>query len=130
MVYLDDWALLEREHSSSLAGAIEALEACTLRLPVTGGARVFICFDKVDRWTYILCYELLLTSLKFCILQVDSNTLKEAVCSALDVMQAMGSSVCSLQSRVRLHIIYFSPNFNLILLNLFEDLFIPLFSGY
>ncbi|KAI3996667.1 hypothetical protein MKX01_009499 [Papaver californicum] len=70
MVYLDDWALLEREHSSSLAGAIEALEACTLRLPVTGGARV------------------------------DSNTLKDAVCSALDVMQAMGSSVCSLQSRV------------------------------
>ncbi|RZC93332.1 hypothetical protein C5167_026088 [Papaver somniferum] len=70
MVYLDDWALLEREHSNSLAGAVEALEACTLRLPVTGGARV------------------------------DSNSLKDAVCSALDVMQAMGSSVCSLQSRV------------------------------
>ncbi|OVA10364.1 Protein of unknown function DUF566 [Macleaya cordata] len=70
MIYLDDWALLEREHSSSLAGAIEALEACTLRLPVTGGARA------------------------------DSHTLKDAVCSALDVMQAMGSSVCSLLSRV------------------------------
>ncbi|KAI3945847.1 hypothetical protein MKW98_023121 [Papaver atlanticum] len=40
MFYLDDWALLEREHSSFTARAIEALEFCTLRLPVTGAARV------------------------------------------------------------------------------------------
>ena len=40
MAYLDDWALIERDHSNSLSGAIEDLEASTLRLPVTGGARV------------------------------------------------------------------------------------------
>ena len=40
MDYLDDWALLERDHITSLAGAVEDLEASTLRLPVTGGARV------------------------------------------------------------------------------------------
>ena len=40
MGYLNNWALLERDHISSLAGAVEDLEASTLRLPVTGGARV------------------------------------------------------------------------------------------
>lgn len=70
MAYLDDWALLERDHISSLAGAIEALEASTLRLPVTGGARA------------------------------DIYTLKDAICSAVDVMRTMGSSICSLLSRV------------------------------
>ncbi|XP_058067713.1 AUGMIN subunit 8 [Magnolia sinica] len=70
VTYLDDWASAEREHSSSLSGAIEALEASTLRLPITGGARA------------------------------DIHTVKEAVSSAVDVMQAMGSSICSLLSRV------------------------------
>ena len=41
MAYLEDWALLERDHSTSLNGAIKDLEACTLRLPVTGGAKVW-----------------------------------------------------------------------------------------
>ena len=36
MAYLEEWALLERDHSSSLHGAIEALKASTLRLPVVG----------------------------------------------------------------------------------------------
>ncbi|XP_038696595.1 AUGMIN subunit 8-like isoform X1 [Tripterygium wilfordii] len=36
--YLDDWGLLEREHIKSLSGAVDDLEAITLRLPVTGGA--------------------------------------------------------------------------------------------
>ena len=40
MLYLDDWHLIDRDHSSSLPGIIEALEASTLRLPVGGGARV------------------------------------------------------------------------------------------
>ncbi|XP_043706227.1 LOW QUALITY PROTEIN: AUGMIN subunit 8-like [Telopea speciosissima] len=70
MAYLDDWVVLERDHLCSLAGATEALEACTLRIPVSGGARANII------------------------------TVKEAICSALDVMQAMGSSICSLLSRV------------------------------
>ncbi|KAK9275458.1 hypothetical protein L1049_022725 [Liquidambar formosana] len=70
MVYLDDWAVLEGDHASSLSGAIEDLEASTVRLPVTGGAKA------------------------------DIETMKVAICSAVDVMQAMGSSVCSLLSRV------------------------------
>lgn len=70
MAYLDDWALIERDHSNSLSGAIEDLEASTLRLPVTGGARA------------------------------DIETVKLAICSAVDVMQAMGSSICALLSRV------------------------------
>lgn len=40
MAYLNDWSLLERDHLSSLSGAVEDLEASTIRLPVTGGARV------------------------------------------------------------------------------------------
>ncbi|KAJ4952340.1 hypothetical protein NE237_029172 [Protea cynaroides] len=70
MAYLDDWAVLERDHLNSLAGAIKALEACTLRIPVSGGARA------------------------------DVIIVKDAICSALDVMQTMSSSICSLLSRV------------------------------
>lgn len=68
--YLNDWAVLERDHDSSLSGAIEDLEASTLRLPVTGVARE------------------------------DIDTLKVAICSAGDVMQSIGSSICSSLSRV------------------------------
>ncbi|KAF5742095.1 hypothetical protein HS088_TW09G00136 [Tripterygium wilfordii] len=67
---LDDWGLLEREHINSLSGAVDDLEASTLRLPVTGGATA------------------------------NLESLKIAICSAVDVMQAMGSSICSLLSRV------------------------------
>ncbi|KAJ4958315.1 hypothetical protein NE237_025426 [Protea cynaroides] len=70
MACLDDWVVLERDHLSSLAGVIEALEACTLRIPVSGGARA------------------------------DIITVKDAICSALNVMQAMCSSIGSLPSRV------------------------------
>ncbi|KAL9242202.1 hypothetical protein vseg_016223 [Gypsophila vaccaria] len=66
MAYLEDWALLDGDHSSSLNGAIEDLEASTLRLPVTGGAKA------------------------------DIDSLKAAISSAADVMQVMGSSICSL----------------------------------
>lgn len=70
IVYFDDWALLERDHIESLSGAVEDLEASTIRLPVTAGARA------------------------------DIESLKAAICSAVDVMQAMGSSICSLLSGV------------------------------
>ena len=40
MTYLDNWALLERDHIDAVSGAVEDLEASTLRLPVTGGAMV------------------------------------------------------------------------------------------
>lgn len=42
MVYLEQWVALEKEHSSSLSGAIEALNASTLCLSITGGAKVLI----------------------------------------------------------------------------------------
>lgn len=70
MTYLEEWSLLDRDHSSALSGAIEALKASTLRLPVVGGAKA------------------------------DIQEVKDAVGSAVDVMQAMGSSICSLLSKV------------------------------
>ncbi|XP_043713575.1 QWRF motif-containing protein 2-like [Telopea speciosissima] len=70
MTYLEEWALLDRDHSSSLSGAIEALKASTLRLPVVCGAKA------------------------------DIQNVKDAVGSAVDVMQAMASSICSLLSKV------------------------------
>ncbi|WOL17646.1 hypothetical protein Cni_G26439 [Canna indica] len=70
MVYLEDFSLREREHSSSLSGAIEALKASTLRLPIVNGAKA------------------------------DIVEIKDAVGSAVDMMQAMGSSICSLLSKV------------------------------
>ncbi|CAK9315727.1 unnamed protein product [Citrullus colocynthis] len=68
--YLEEWALLDRDHSSSMLGATEALKASTLRLPVVGKAIA------------------------------DIQNLKDAVGSAVDVMQAMASSICSLSSKV------------------------------
>ncbi|CAE6005550.1 unnamed protein product [Arabidopsis arenosa] len=71
MVCLEDWAMLEREHISSLAGAIGDLEANTLRLPLAGGTKA------------------------------DLGSLKLAMSSALDVMQSMGSSIWSLHSQTK-----------------------------
>lgn len=70
ITYLEEWALLDRDHSNSLLGANEALQASTLRLPVVGKAIV------------------------------DFQELKDSVGSAADVMQAMASSICSLSSKV------------------------------
>ncbi|KAL7093271.1 hypothetical protein ACP275_11G031000 [Erythranthe tilingii] len=67
---LDDWASVERDHLNSLTSAIQDLQASTIRIPITGGARG------------------------------DIETVKAAVCSAVDVMQAMGSSLCSTLSRM------------------------------
>ncbi|KAK8958309.1 hypothetical protein KSP40_PGU004980 [Platanthera guangdongensis] len=68
--YLDDWIALEGEYSTSLFRTIEALKASTLRLPVTGGARV------------------------------DVRAVKNAFSSAIDMMQVLGSPVCYLLSRI------------------------------
>ncbi|KAG8059153.1 hypothetical protein GUJ93_ZPchr0002g25613 [Zizania palustris] len=68
--YLTHWAALETEHSTSLSSASDALRASTLRLPVTGGAKA------------------------------DVLTVKNAVSSAVDIMQAMGSSICYLLSKL------------------------------
>ncbi|XP_042989294.1 QWRF motif-containing protein 2-like isoform X2 [Carya illinoinensis] len=70
MTYLEEWALMDWDYSSSLSGATEALKASTLRLPVVGGAKA------------------------------DVQNVKDAICSAVDVMQAMASSICLLLSKV------------------------------
>ncbi|XVE70179.1 hypothetical protein DITRI_Ditri10aG0051700 [Diplodiscus trichospermus] len=70
MIFLDEWAGLDYDYWSSLSGATEALMASTLRLPVVCGARA------------------------------DVPKLKDAICSAVDVMHAMASSICSLLSKV------------------------------
>lgn len=67
--YLEEWSLLDRDHSSSLLGATEALKASTLRLPVVKAT-------------------------------ADVPNLKDALGSAVDVMQAMASSIYSLSSKV------------------------------
>ncbi|KAL7245377.1 hypothetical protein ACSBR2_000663 [Camellia fascicularis] len=69
-LHLDDWDLIDRDHSISLSGAIEALESSTLRLPVVGGARA------------------------------DIQSVKDAISSAVDVMQVMASSICALLTKV------------------------------
>ncbi|KAG9129824.1 hypothetical protein Leryth_016021 [Lithospermum erythrorhizon] len=66
---LEEWALLDKDHCTSLHGAIEALKASTLRLPA-GGATA------------------------------DIQSLNNAVGSAVDVMQATLSSICSFFPKV------------------------------
>ncbi|KAK4431893.1 AUGMIN subunit [Sesamum alatum] len=66
---LDEWASIERDHVNSLTWAIQDLQASTIRIPITGGARG------------------------------DIETVKAAICSAVDVMQAMGSSLYSILAR-------------------------------
>ncbi|XWS68114.1 hypothetical protein CRYUN_Cryun04dG0062600 [Craigia yunnanensis] len=70
IAHLEAWVLLERDHSSSLLGATKALKASTLRLPIVGKAIA------------------------------DIQNLKDAVSSAVDVMQAMVSSIFLLSSKV------------------------------
>ncbi|XP_068654626.1 QWRF motif-containing protein 2-like [Aristolochia californica] len=68
--YLEEWVLVEREHSNCLSRTIEDLKASTLRLPVAEGAKA------------------------------DIQKVKVAIGSAVDMMQAMGSSICFLLSKV------------------------------
>ncbi|KAK7293842.1 hypothetical protein RJT34_16718 [Clitoria ternatea] len=48
MTCLNDWAVLERDHIDVVSGAVEDLQASTLRLPVTGRAMVKIERLKVE----------------------------------------------------------------------------------
>ncbi|KAK7351597.1 hypothetical protein VNO77_11164 [Canavalia gladiata] len=77
MIYLEDWAILDPGYTRSLSEAIAALKASTLRLPVVDGAKAF-------------SLSLLANVLK----------MKDAVCSAVDVMRAMASSICFLSPKV------------------------------
>ncbi|CAI9304170.1 unnamed protein product [Lactuca saligna] len=67
--FLEDWASLDKDHSISLLGAIEALKASTLRLPVGGAI-------------------------------ADLQSMKDVISSALEVMQTLCLSICSLCVKV------------------------------
>ncbi|OIT33070.1 PREDICTED: QWRF motif-containing protein 2-like [Nicotiana attenuata] len=67
---LDSWSMIDGDHRNALSGAICALEASTSRLPVVEGARA------------------------------EVQNVKDSISSAVDVMQAMGSSMCSLLPKV------------------------------
>ncbi|GJT02877.1 QWRF motif-containing protein 2-like protein [Tanacetum coccineum] len=69
MSYLDIWNVTELDYSISLAEAIEALESSSLCLLV-------LCFTKVD-----------------------VHSLADAICSTIDVMEAIASSICALAAK-------------------------------
>ncbi|KAF0930086.1 hypothetical protein E2562_027917 [Oryza meyeriana var. granulata] len=75
--YLEEWSDIENNHSSSLSGAIKALEASTIRLPIVCGAKA------------------------------DAQGIKEAVSSALAKMDTMASSMWSLLSKVHMLVPFF-----------------------
>lgn len=68
--HLERWGLLDRDYCNSISGAIKALEASTIRLPIADGARA------------------------------DVQKVEEAIYSAVDVMQAMESSMYTSLSKV------------------------------
>ncbi|XP_062212492.1 QWRF motif-containing protein 2-like [Phragmites australis] len=70
MAYLEEWSLLEGDYADSLSGIVEALTATILCLPVTDGAKA------------------------------DIQDVKNAVGSAVDIMQTIGSSICALLSKL------------------------------
>ncbi|OEL20766.1 Protein SNOWY COTYLEDON 3 [Dichanthelium oligosanthes] len=70
MAYLDEWSLLERDYADTLSGTVEALTASILCLPVTDGAKA------------------------------DIQDVKNAVGSAVDIMQTIGSSICTLLAKL------------------------------
>ncbi|XP_010481899.1 PREDICTED: QWRF motif-containing protein 9-like [Camelina sativa] len=70
MGHLEEWLVMERDYMGSLVGAAEALKGSTLCLPVDCGA------------------------------MVNVQSVKDAICSAVDVMQAMASSICLLLPKV------------------------------
>nr|KAJ0201527.1 hypothetical protein LSAT_V11C600340480 [Lactuca sativa] len=70
MPYLDEWDQNEKDHSISLGGAIKVLESSSLCLPVLCGAKA------------------------------DVENLKDAIFSAVDVMQTISVSICSLVTKV------------------------------
>ncbi|KAH6796131.1 hypothetical protein C2S51_037117 [Perilla frutescens var. frutescens] len=68
--HLERWGMLDRDYCNSISGAIKALEASTIRLPIADGARA------------------------------DVHKVQEAIYSAVDVMQSVESSVYSLLLKV------------------------------
>lgn len=64
LMYLEEWAIIEKDHSNSLLGSTESLRASTLRLPIVCGAMVGIRLCKFFIHFYVhnlnLCSILLL----------------------------------------------------------------------
>ncbi|KAL2465672.1 QWRF motif-containing protein 8 [Abeliophyllum distichum] len=71
LICLDEWASIERDHINSLSFAIQDLRVSTLHIPFTGGAKG------------------------------DIETVKASIYSAVDVMQAIRFSLCSVLSQVQ-----------------------------
>ncbi|KAG2262108.1 hypothetical protein Bca4012_013236 [Brassica carinata] len=67
---LEEWLVVEMDYVSSLVGAAEGLKGSTLCLPVD------------------------------CVAKVNGQSMKDAISSAVDVMQAMASSICLLLPKV------------------------------
>uniref|UniRef100_A0A0D9VZC6 Uncharacterized protein n=1 Tax=Leersia perrieri TaxID=77586 RepID=A0A0D9VZC6_9ORYZ len=70
MDFLEEWSLLDRDHANCLSEIVEALTATILCIPVTDGAKA------------------------------DIQDVKNAVGSAVDVMQTIGSSICTLLAKL------------------------------
>ncbi|URE36141.1 hypothetical protein MUK42_03201 [Musa troglodytarum] len=70
ITYLEQWSLVDQDHSSTLLGAIEALKASTICLPIVNGAKA------------------------------DFHEMRNAISSAVDVMQAIGTSIWTILSKV------------------------------
>ncbi|XP_022871967.1 QWRF motif-containing protein 2-like isoform X2 [Olea europaea var. sylvestris] len=68
--YLQNWDLIDVDHNNTVSSAKEALETSIISLPVVSGARANV------------------------------QNVEEAISSAVDVMQAMASSICSLSTKV------------------------------
>ncbi|THU46796.1 hypothetical protein C4D60_Mb09t08660 [Musa balbisiana] len=70
MSNLEEWSLIDHDHSIALSGTLGALKTSSIRLPVVNGAKV------------------------------DFQEVRNAVGSAIDVMQAIGTSIYTLLSKV------------------------------
>ena len=117
MGYLEEWSSLERDYVDSLSGTVEALTASILCLPVTDGAKV-VNSTPLYRLVYI-CFSSVLCVLKISFffatlyLQADIQDVKNAVGSAVDIMQTIGSSICSLLAKVLCTLNCFPVSFSL-----------------
>lgn len=104
MIHLEEWSLLEKKYAKSISGTAEALNATILRLPVCDGAMVGNLIKHRNIFSILLSSWISCFSLQLYILQVDIQSVKNAVGSAIDVMQTIGNSISTLLSKVPFYI--------------------------
>ena len=101
---LEEWAHLERDHSSSLLGATEALKASTLRLPIVEKAIVCATFPfspdtlhifKID-CKMLNCYSL------------SGGCTKSKGCSGVSSWRDAGNGILNIHSFVKGDFLFFS----------------------